>query len=137
VSAHGGITPLDTTINARILSRDLSTGDFKLDSASFTINKVKDLADITGHLANKDLDTRFQTNLQFGELTKINLNDLAVIYKNQKWNLDQSPAVFEVGPKNFKVTNFSMSNSRGDSIQSIMAEGNINREGQEDFNLDI
>lgn len=137
VSAHGGITPLDTTINARILSRDLSTGDFKLDSASFTINKVKDLADITGHLANKDLDTRFQTNLQFGELTKINLNDLAVIYKNQKWNLDQSPAVFEVGQKNYKVTNFSMSNSRGDSIQSIMAEGNINREGKEDFNLDI
>lgn len=137
VFANGGITHSDTIIDAHVLVKDLSSGDFKLDSASFTINKVKDLADITGHLVNKDMDTRFQTNLQFGELTKINLNELAVDYKNQKWNLDQPPAVFEIGPKNYKITNFSISNSRGDSIQSILAEGNINRDGKEDFNLNI
>jgi translocation and assembly module TamB len=137
LSAQAEITPEDTIMNAHLLVKDLSSGDIKLDSASFTIKAVRDSADIIGHLINKDLDTHFQTMLDFGELMKIKVSELAVNYKNQKWQLDQSPAVFEISPKGYKITNFSFSNTRGDSIQSVTAEGNITRQGSENFSLNV
>ncbi len=137
ISARAGLSPKDTTINAQIMAQDLSYRDFNLDSASFNIDGANDSARINGHLVNKDLDTRFLTTIQLGELTKINLWKLAINYKNQLWNLDQSPAVFEISPRNYKIENLSLSNNSGDSIQSIKAKGNINREGKENFNLNI
>jgi len=135
--AHGKITPTDKIVSARILAKDLNSGDFKLDSASFNVEAANDSADIKGHFVNKDLDTRFQSTLHLGELLTINLRELAVKYKNQLWRLDHPPSVLEISTKNYKIGNFSLSNNRGDTIQSITAEGNINREGKEDFDLDI
>ena len=135
VNAHAGITSSDTLISAHILAGNINTGDLQLDSASIDLEGTKDTSLIKGHLVNKDLDTHFQTGLHLGDLTRINLYELAVNYKNQSWAITQPPAVIEIGPKDYKIDNLNISSQ--DTLQHIMAQGIINRDGNEDFNLQI
>jgi translocation and assembly module TamB len=134
-TAHAGITPRDTLINAQILAQKITSGDFQLDSASINLAGTKDTALVQGHLVNKDLDTHFQTTLQTGNLTRINLYQLAVNYKNQDWFLTQPPAVIVIGPNDYRIDNLNFSSR--DTTQHFTAQGIINRDGNEDFKMQI
>jgi translocation and assembly module TamB len=135
LTAHAGITPSDTLIHAQVLAYHITSGDLQLDSASINLTGTKDTALIKGHLENKDLDTHFQTTLQMGNPTKINLYELAVNYKNQEWFLTQPPAQIVIGPKDYRIDNLNF--STGDTTQHVTAQGIISRDGNENFNLQI
>ncbi len=136
-SANARITPSDTLIVARVTAQNLGNKSFSLDSVSLGIEAGPDTFFIKGHLANPDLESRFQIGVRLGKKMRIGIYQGMIDYKKQKWELQGSPALITIDSTAYKIDHFRMVRAEGDSLQTISAEGIINRKGKEDFNFKI
>ncbi|MDD4426676.1 MAG: hypothetical protein PHS40_12180, partial [Mariniphaga sp.] len=72
-----------------------------------------------------------------GDTFRLNLSDWQIDRNNQKWELQHSPAIFEADALNYRIENFKLGSIQAGEEQWISMDGNISRNGEQDFNLMI
>lgn len=136
LAATGRLTPGDTSLTARLSAFGLNSGNFTVDSLTARVDGNTDSLHLSANLFAGDLSTYLQSGIVPGIKTKITLNDWNINYQNQNWALQQPPAIIEIESGKYQITNFLMASDDTDSPQFIMAKGNIDFAGEEDFLLE-
>jgi translocation and assembly module TamB len=137
VTANGQLTPSDTTVNARILAGNLRTGKLLLDSVNFDVDYLIDSLFINGRVAGEDVNTSLAAGIRLGKAQRITLENWTADYKNQHFDLQNPPAVFELDSAHYEISNFELVSNDSDSAQFIKADGVISRVGEENFQLEV
>jgi len=137
LDAEASIFGADTNVMARLKARDLRSSIIDLDSIVMDVNGNMDSIYVDGRLRNADLSASLKAGIVPEDILRITLADLLFDYKNQHWELQSSPAIIEIAPESYTVSNFNFATNASDSAQSIKAEGIIRLVGTEDFTLEV
>ncbi|WP_158862305.1 translocation/assembly module TamB domain-containing protein [Maribellus comscasis] len=137
VTAKGQLTQRDTTFNARITANKFRAGKLLLDSVNFDVGYLADSLFVDGRGSGDDVKTNLTAGINLGKSQKISVEDWAVDFKNQHFELQNPPAVFELDSSQYKISNFKLISNLSDSAQYIMADGLISRGGEEDFRMEV
>ncbi len=137
VDANGQLTSTDTIVKAQILAGNFSTGKFLLDSVNFAINYAPDSLFVDGKVSGENINTNLAAAINLGKSQQITVKNWAVDYKNQHFDLQNPPAIFELDSTQYKISNFKLVSDNSDSAQFVMADGIISRIGDEDLQLEI
>ena len=136
VNAQGLITPADTTIHARLSAHNFLMSGFALDSIAFDVDARPDSVFLDGTIANSDLQSQLKAGVSLGDSLQIALTEWMVDYKDQHWQLEESPAIFKIDSTKYEIDQFKMISGAADSSQYLMAQGKIRTQGAEDFKLE-
>jgi len=137
LEATGQITSADTTLDAQMVALRLKTGKLVADSVAVSSTGNSDSLAISANLAARELTTQIEAGINPGELLRIHLTDWEVDFKDQKWMLQQPPALIELDAQNYRVENFRMVSDRQEMEQFVSAYGTINLAEEQDFHLEI
>jgi translocation and assembly module TamB len=137
VKAEGLVTPQDTMVDARLSAYEFVGAGLALDSLAFDVHARPDSVFVDGQIANADLQTQLQAGIRLGGLLRVSLSQWSLDYKNQHFELQDAPAIVEIDSMSYRIDNFKLADNTSDSAQYIMAQGIINRRGNEDFKLNV
>jgi translocation and assembly module TamB len=137
INADGLMTTNDTLINATLAVNNLWNASFQLDSITAKVNAGLDSAYIVGRVASHDLNTNLTAGINWAENLKLRLEEWAIQYKDQKWALEESPAIFEMDSVNYRLQNFALVQNETDSTARISANGTFSMNGEEDFKVEL
>ncbi len=136
-TAQGELTQQDTTIHAQILANEFRTGKLLLDSVNFVADYFMDSLYVDGSLSGEDINTNLAAGIRLGTMQKITVENWAVDFKNQHFDLQNPPAVFELDSSQYRISNFKLISDDSDSAQFIMADGLVSRVGNQDFKFEV
>jgi translocation and assembly module TamB len=83
------------------------------------------------------LTTHIKAGIVPDETLKISLSNWEVDFRNQKWTLQQPPAIIELDAQNYRIENFNMVSDHNQLEQFISANGIISLSNEQDFQLEI
>jgi translocation and assembly module TamB len=137
MDANASINQQDTTFDAHGIAINLMLGKNKLDSAAFDVKGTMDSVFLAANVAGSDFTSQIATGFTPGDVMTFTISDWQVDYKNQNWALQETPATIKIDSLTYRVNNFKLANGQADSAQYILLEGEITRNGQEDFLIEI
>jgi len=137
LNATGQLTPTDNIFDARLIAQQIQTGDMLVDSVAANAGGNLDSMFLSANLTARELTTQIEAGIVPGELLKISLANWEVDFRNQKWALQQSPAVIELDAQNYRIENFNMVSDHQEMEQFISANGAISLTDEQDFQLEI
>lgn len=137
LEASGQFNAADTLFDARLVASQIKTGNLLVDSAIISSSGNLDSLVVAANLAARDLTTQIEAGIMPGELLRINLTNWIVDFKNQKWTLQQSPAIIELTEQNYRIENFNLVSNHQEQEQFISVHGTLNLTNEQDFHLEI
>lgn len=137
LEAGGQINPSDTLFDVQLIAYHIKTGNLMVDSAVVSSSGNLDSLAIAANLAARELTTQIEAEIMPGELLSINLTNWVIDFKNQKWKLQQPPAIIELDAQNYRIENFNLVSDHQEQEQYISANGTINLTSEQDFHLEI
>ena len=133
--AHGQITTSDSLFVATAHVNNFDIGGFLLDSVIIQAEGSPDSVFLQTRISNQDLNTQLHAGIVPKDKLKITIPEWNINYKNQQWSMQQPPAIIEIDSINYSVENFILASDNSDTAQYISMQGQISRQGKEDFNL--
>jgi translocation and assembly module TamB len=137
LNANANINPQDTTFDAHGIANELVSGENNLDSIAFDVEGNLDSMFLAANIANSDINTQIKTGFTPGDILTFTISEWQINYKNQEWMLQQTPATVKIDSLTYSVDNFKLASGQGDSSMYILLQGEITRNGQEDFLIEI
>ncbi|MFW6289993.1 MAG: translocation/assembly module TamB domain-containing protein [Mariniphaga sp.] len=134
--ANGKIEGNDTLFDASLLVEGLDLGEFQLDSVQTDMDGSLDSVFVQAKLVNEDLNTRIHAGIAPGDKLAITIPEWIISYKNQEWYMKEPPAYVELDSVNYFIDNFTMVSGESDSAQFISLQGQVSREGKQDFTME-
>jgi autotransporter translocation and assembly factor TamB len=135
--ANGQLTPADTLFDARLVAQQIRVGELLVDSVAAYTEGNPDSLFLSANLAAYDLTTLIEAGIVPDEPLKISLTDWIVNFRNQKWALQQTPAIIELDAQNYRIENFNMVSDHQELEQFISANGIISLSDEQNFQLKI
>jgi translocation and assembly module TamB len=135
--ANGQLTPTDTLFDTRLVAQQISMGDLLIDSVNAYTEGNPDSLFLSANLAAYELITLIEAGIVPREPLKISLTEWEVDFRNQKWALQQPPAIIELDAQNNRIENFNMVSDHQELEQFISANGIISLSSEQDFQLKI
>lgn len=133
LAATGRLTPDDTLMTVSLSAFGLNSGNFTVDSLTARVDGNTDSLCLSAYLFAGDFSSHLQSGIVPGDKTKITINNWNIQYQNQNWALQQPPAIIEIEPDKYQITNFLLASNEAINPQFIMANGIIDLAGKEDF----
>jgi translocation and assembly module TamB len=137
INANALMAKNDTLINATLAVSNVWNTSFQLDSITAEISASLDSAFVTGRVSNHDLTTYLSTGINWAGDLKVRLEEWQIQYKDQKWELENPPAKFEMDSVNYQLENFALMQNHTDSTARIAANGIFSMVGKEDFKVEL
>lgn len=137
IDLNGSLSPGDTLVNARVTGGGMTMNEIKLDSLHLLLEGNPDSLSLSTHLAGKAFETNLQTGISPGNKMAFILSSWDIRYKDQEWSLQRPPSTIEMDSVNYRITGFQLASGIGDTLQTITMQGNISREGEQDFTLEV
>ncbi|MBW6535994.1 MAG: translocation/assembly module TamB domain-containing protein [Mariniphaga sp.] len=137
LNATGQLTTSDTLFDVRFVAQQIRTGDLLIDSLAVNAEGNLDSLFISANLAAYELTTLIEAGIVPREPLKISLTEWEVVFRNQKWALQQPPAIIELDAQNYRIENFNMISDHQELEQFISANGIISLSSEQDFQLKI
>ncbi|MDD2380201.1 MAG: translocation/assembly module TamB domain-containing protein [Mariniphaga sp.] len=137
LEASGSLTPRDTLLQANLTTGVIQAGSLLIDSVNTRIEGGLDSLFLAANLYLPGLFSHLETTVIPGDTFRLNLSDWQIDRNNQKWELQHSPAIFEADALNYRIDNFKLGSIQAGEEQWISMDGNISRNGEQDFNLMI
>jgi autotransporter translocation and assembly factor TamB len=137
LSATGHVTSTDTLLSAQVKAQQITTGELLIDSVTAFAEGNLDSLFLSANLAARELTTQIKAGIIPDEPLKISLSMWEVDFSNQKWALQQPPAIIELGEQNYRIENFNMLSDHNELEQFISANGIISLTEEQDFHLEI
>lgn len=135
--ANGQLTPADTLFDARLVAQQIRVGELFVDSVAAYTEGNPDSLFLSANLTAYDLTTLIEAGIVPDEPLKISLTNWIVDFRNQKWALQQPPAIIELDAQNYRIENFNMVSDHQELEQFISANGIISLSDEQNFQLKI
>lgn len=136
LDAKGAITVADTLFSMNLITRNLTFGEFVLDSAALQMEGSLDSVFTMAQVTNNDIYTDLHAGVVPGERTRITIPHWLIRYKSQEWQMMEPSAVVEFDSLSYSIDNFRLASGTSDSSQYITMQGMISRKGEEDFRFE-
>jgi autotransporter translocation and assembly factor TamB len=137
LNATGHVTSTDTLVDAQVRAQQIQTGGLLIDSLTVLTEGNLDSLFLSANLAARELTTHIEAGIVPDKPLIISLSNWDVDFRNQKWTLQQPPAIIELGAQNYQIENFNMVSDQQEQEQFISAHGTINLAEEQDFHLEI
>lgn len=137
IDANALLTQNDTLINAQITVNNIRNNIIQIDSINAVITSSLDSAFVVGKVANHILNTNFDAGINWSDKLRVRLDNWIVNYKDQKWSLQESPALFEIDSTTYSVKNFKLASNGNDSLGYLWADGFFSTNSNQGFDLKI
>ncbi|HDR50204.1 MAG TPA: hypothetical protein ENN90_01090, partial [Mariniphaga anaerophila] len=111
--------------------------DLLIDSVTAYTEGNPDSLFLSANLAAYESTTLIEAGIVPDEPLKISLMNWKVNFRNQKWALQQPPAIIELDAQNYRIENFNMVSDHQELEQFISANGIISLSAEQDFHLKI
>jgi translocation and assembly module TamB len=123
MDAKGMLTVTDTLFSINLFTRNLTFGEFALDSVELQLEGSLDSVFTQTQLINNDIYTNLHAGIVPGERTRITIPHWLLRYKTQEWQMMSPPAVVEFDSLSYSIDNFRLASGTSDSAQYIAMEG--------------
>ncbi|WP_299582262.1 translocation/assembly module TamB domain-containing protein [uncultured Sunxiuqinia sp.] len=137
VDARGVLSKADTTVQASVRAYQLTQDQLQVDSLTLDARATPDSVWVDGRVVAEKLISGWQAGVKLGDQLRLSLADWWIDFGEEHWSLQNAPTLFEMDSVNYRLNSFKMASDASDSSQYVMAQGQISRQGEEDFTLDI